>query len=178
MGNTIIFALVGLVVVLLIVSFVVWQMGIKKVKIVSDELKTLHDERNTLKGDLAVSQEKCKRIETLDKELSRSQEKQDKLQNEMMKVSSDLAVEVERSKNITDKNKDLQVKNEGLTQEIIKEIEKNKKFEKISSELAALQSRADEDKNTIAELNLRIQEEQRKLGEQTTLLDRIKKLYA
>lgn len=156
MGNTIIFGLAGILVLLLISILLIWLTGRKKITALEKDLESLRSEKGTLTGKLAVLEEKCSRIEPLEKDLGNCGKKRDELQEKISKLSAELAVE----------------------------IEKNKKLEEISAELAGkkallekLQATIKQSESKIAELDSQAQGEREKAEEQSAILDRIKNLF-
>ncbi len=184
MDNTIIFGIMGLLLLLFITCLIMWLMGRKKITAIKEALNSLSDEKITLNGNLAVLTEKCSKIEPMEQEIGKYRKKQDEMHAEIIELSANLATEVEKAKNNKRENNDLQEKIGTLRKELAAEVEKSKKLEEISDELAKNKSIIDElrttinqDKTTMAGLESQSQESQEKAEEQSDIINRIKKLF-
>jgi chromosome segregation ATPase len=184
MDNAVIYGLGGLVVVLLIVSFLIWQMGQKKIKVADDQLKSLSDEKNSLAGSNAVLEEKCSRIKPLEQEISEYRKKQEGLQAEITKLSSDYATETEKNQNSKIKKREQEENIDSLSKQLAEEVQKSTELEekltKVAQKEAAcneLQANADKNKTTISDLESKVQKEHKIAEEQTTIINKLKKVF-
>lgn len=184
MGNTIIFGLIGLAVLLLIICTVVWLSGKKKLAALTAEMASLDSDKKELLNRIAVLEEKCNRITPLEQDLAGSKSKQEKLQAEVVKLSTDLATEVEKNQHSQLKYKEMQEKLNSASKELAEALEKNKQMENLPAELSKkeaaieeLQATVNQSKEKIADLDSQLDEERKKAEEQSNTIDKLKKLF-